>query len=76
MNESIARANGHQPIELPADRFAEEMLRPLVASEVARQLEPPAKTRWSFDDYLHLVYTITWWAALLSVGFVIGGGAR
>lgn len=73
MNESIAQSNGHQPIERTTDRFAEEMLRPLVEREVARQLEPPAKHRWSVDDYLHLVYTITWWAALFSVGFAIGG---
>jgi hypothetical protein len=66
------QANGQAPVERTADSFAEEMLRPLVAREVARQLEPPAKHRWTLDDYLRIVYTLAWWAALVSVGFVIG----
>jgi hypothetical protein len=66
------QANGQAPVERTADSFAEEMLRPLVAREVARQLEPPAKNRWTLDDYLHVIYTLVWWAALCFVGFVIG----
>jgi hypothetical protein len=66
------QANGQAPVERLTDRFAEEMLRPLVEREVARQLAPPAKHRWTLADYLNVAYTLAWWAALVSVGFVIG----
>jgi len=68
MNESIAQANGHQPIERPTDRFAEEMLRPLVADEVARQL-PVTKPR-TFDLILH---EAAWAVLLIAFGFMLGG---
>jgi hypothetical protein len=64
------QANGHQPIERLEK--IEDVLRPMVAREVARQLEPPAKRRWTLNDYLNVAYTLVWWAALFSVGFVIG----
>lgn len=69
---SNVQANGHQPIERMTDRFAEEMLRPLVEREVARQLEPPAKRRWTLDDYLHFIYVLAWWMGLLAVGYILG----
>lgn len=52
-------STGHQPMERPTDRFAEEMLRPLIAHEVARQLAVPqasAEPLWIHRGRLVLMY--------------------
>lgn len=60
MNESTAQANGQAPVEhLVA---VEDMLRPMVIREVARQLAVDPEPLW-----LSRTRSVMSWAAMLSV---------
>jgi hypothetical protein len=61
MNESTAQANGHAPVEQLV--AVEDMLRPMVAHEVARQLAtPPAK-----PTVLERIYHALWIGSTVSL---------
>jgi hypothetical protein len=67
MNESIAQANGRAPVEQLV--AVEDMLRPMVAHEVGRQLAGGSKSR----TFELLLREVAWAAALITVGYVLAG---
>lgn len=72
MNESTAQ-NSHKPIEpaalrRPTDHFAEEMLRPLVEHEVARQLSGGKSAKVEL-----ILREVAWAAALITLGYLLAG---
>lgn len=80
MHESTAQ-NSHKPIEpatlkRPTDNFAAEMLRPLIAHEVARQLSAPRSAPTAWQSLTHALFVGSAVSLIIMAVYTVVGSLR